>query len=292
MQWKTIRVTILKGGIWELQLAHDLAANFESLIIQNSQDLFEISVPGLFSLPFEIDPVGRPKTKVKEIRDSNNWFDNQFGSDDVDFLNFSTSGFSYTWEARYSVVSDYLEKVNFITGRKSKLSMQALKKHWLQRLVLPFELCGDLTNQEYAKLIEKLPPDSPIQIQAKAVRHYPQRFLASHVLGYVGSGYEANPGTLSGSDLATFELQGRTGKAGVEKTFDHHLRGKDGGDIWLVNPMGSKFERVERQPSEKGKSLVLSIDMDLQTIAENSVDQMVTKLPVSVGCLIMTGLEL
>ena len=52
----------------------------------------------------------------------------------------------------------------------------------------------DLTNQEYAKLIEKLPPDSPIQIQAKAVRHYPQHFLASHVLGYVGSGYEAKPG--------------------------------------------------------------------------------------------------
>ena len=275
---KKLAVTILKGGIWKLQLANDLSANFESLIIQNSQDLFEVSVPGLFSLPFEIDSAGRPKTKVKEIADSDSWFDNLFRTNEVDFLDFSTSGFSYTWEARYSVVSDYLEKVNFITGRKSKLSMQALQKHWRQKLVLPLELCGDLTNQEYAKLIEKLPPDSPIQIQAKAVRHYPQHFLASHVLGYVGSGYEAKPGTLSGSDLATFELQGRTGKAGVEKTFDHHLRGKDGGDIWLVNPMGSKFERIERQPSEKGKTLVLSIDMDLQAIAENSIDQMVTKV--------------
>ena len=41
---KQLGVTILKGGIWELQLAHNLAENFESLIIQNSQDLFELSL--------------------------------------------------------------------------------------------------------------------------------------------------------------------------------------------------------------------------------------------------------
>ena len=67
----------------------------------------------------------------------------------------------------------------------------------------------------------------------------------------MGSGYEANPDTKAGSDLATFELQGRTGKAGVEKTFDHLLRGKDGVDIWMVNPMGSRFERLERQASKR-----------------------------------------
>ena len=31
---------------------------------------------------------------------------------------------------------------------------------------------------------------------------------------------------MTGSDLATFELQGRTGKAGIEKTYDNHLRGR------------------------------------------------------------------
>ena len=42
--------------------------------------------------------------------------------------------------------------------------------------------------------------------------------------------------------------------------------------------MGSRFERLERQPSEKGKSIQLTIDTDLQKIAENSIDQMVERV--------------
>ena len=115
------------------------------------------------------------------------------------------------------------------------------------------DLSGNLTNEEYAILIEKLSPDSPIQIQARPVRHYPHGFLASHVLGYVGSGYEADSANLSGSDLATFELQGRTGKAGIEKTLDHTLRGEDGVDIWIVNPMGSALKEFNENLLRKEK---------------------------------------
>ena len=49
-------------------------------------------------------------------------------------------------------------------------------------------------------------------------------------------------------------------------------------DIWIVNPMGSRFERLKRQPSQKGKSVRLTIDLDLQKIAEDSIDRMVQKV--------------
>ena len=88
----------------------------------------------------------------------------------------------------------------------------------------------------------------------------------------------SQPGHKSRLRFRTFELQGRTGKAGVEKTIDHLLRGKDGDDIWMVNPMGSRFERLERQASEKGKPVQLTIDLDLQKIAEESIDRMVKKV--------------
>ena len=141
-------------------------------------------------------------------------------------------------------------------------------------MVLPLEISGNLLPAEYASLIEGLHPGSPVQIQAEAVRHYPFRSFASHVLGYVGSGYESNPQGLSGEDLATFEIKGRSGKAGIEKKFDLHLRGKDGGDIWRVNPMGSRYEQVEKQSSEKGKKIKLSLDLDIQKIAESSLGTM------------------
>ena len=76
------------------------------------------------------------------------------------------------------VVRKYIETINEITGRKPR-SFSEVQKHWRRKLVLPLEICADLTNNEYALLIEKLPPESPIQIQAKAVRHYPYRYLAS-----------------------------------------------------------------------------------------------------------------
>ena len=142
-----------------------------------------------------------------------------------------------------------------MTGRNKVLTMKDIKKHWNQRLVMPLEISTDLLPAEYAALVEKLPTQSPIKVQAQSVRHYPQKSLASHILGYVGSGYEANPTGLSGGDLATFEVQGRTGKAGVEKQFDPILRGQDGGDIWRVNPMGYRFERIENLIQKLGKRI-------------------------------------
>ena len=267
-----------KADSWSAQIAGYPESNIPPIRADGVKREISVHISGLFSLSFKLDSKGHPIPINKEIGARDGWLDMLFEDKTTMDLNFLTSGFSHTWEARYAVVQKYVETVNQITGRNTEITLNDVQKHWHRQLVLPFEICGDLTNEEYALLIEKLPPESPIQIQARAVRHYPQNYLASHVLGYVGSGYEANPETMTGSDLATFELQGRTGKAGIEKTYDNHLRGKDGVDIWIVNPMGSRFERLERQPSQKGKSVRLTIDLDLQKIAEDSIDRMVQKV--------------
>ena len=145
-----------------------------------------------------------------------------------------------------AVVEKYLEIINKATGRERNIDISEVKNHWNRELVMPMELASGLVPREYAILVETLPTDSPIQVQARPVRHYPQKSLAAHILGYVGSGYEPDPKNLSGADLATFEIKGRKGKAGIEKAFDEILRGTDGGDIWRVNPMGYRFERIEK----------------------------------------------
>lgn len=240
----------------------------------------DVWVAGLFTLPLKVGQNGYFEALSGQSDQSGSIFSRIFpnlGAAGQSYP-FSTSGFSLDWESRYSVVEKYLGMVEEITGRDTTLSMEAVQKHWKRRLIMPMELVGDLSPQEYASLVENLPADSPIQVQAKSVRHYPMKSLASHVLGYVGSGYEANASNLSGSDLATFEIEGRTGKAGIEKNFDRQLRGVDGGDIWRVNPMGYRFERIEKKPSEKGEMIRLSLDQDLQRIAETSLIRMVTKV--------------
>ena len=183
----------------------------------------------------------------------------------------SISGISLEWEARHGVVQKYLRLINQLCGRQEKLSMGHLKLHWNRRLVLPMELAADLKPEEYAVLIEGIPVDSPVKIVTEAVRYYPYNSAASHVLGYVGSGYKSDINAIPEADLATFELKGRRGKAGIEKHFDNNLRGQDGGDIWRVDPMGSKFQQVKEKQPQKGKSLRLSLDADLQVATETAL---------------------
>ncbi len=245
--------------------------------IEGVESPVQISVAGLFSLAWDLSSEGKFAPKFSQVH-SNGIFIDFFERESTNPLGISIDGLSYTWESRFSVVCEYLEKVNRLSGRNLNLSMLALQRHWRRKLILPLELCGDLSHKEFATLIENLPPDSPIQVQAQPVRHYPEGSLASHVLGYVGSGYQADSDSLTGADLATFELEGRTGKAGVERTFEETLRGKDGADVWTVNPMGSRYERVDHEPSQKGGSLRLGLDKDLQSIAEEAIDRMVTKV--------------
>ena len=55
--------------------------------------------------------------------------------------------------------------------------------------MLPLSLANDLTPPEYANLVEGISANSPID-PSRGSKTLPYSDLASHVLGYVGSGYE------------------------------------------------------------------------------------------------------
>ena len=268
-----------KKNQWSCVITDKIKPNSQLYFVDVGKEV-EVNAAGLFKITFLVDPQGNPMSINKISTNDQSIFEKiiPLSSDTNHFYEFVTSGYDLDWESRFLVVQKYLQVVNQLTGRNKAISMRDIKKHWNQRLVMPLEIATDLLPSEYAALVEKLPTHSPIKVLAKSVRHYPQKSLASHILGYVGSGYEANPEGLSGGDLATFEVQGRTGKAGIEKQFDATLRGEDGGDIWRVNPMGYRFERIEKKPSKKGNSIQLTIDQDLQRVAESSLQKMVSQV--------------
>ena len=264
-------------GKWEFEVPLTTWGGEAKISFESVNENVQVNVAGLFVTAFRLEKTGRTIPFRKENPSNSNWFQsfwesNNKGSSD---FQFSTSGFSLDWESRFATVQKYLARVNMLTSRNEVITMDQLKVHWRRRLVMPMKLANNLRPDEYAILVEEISPNSPIQVQAEAIRHYPEKSLASHVLGYVGSGYEADPKALSGADLATFEIKGRTGKTGIEKEFNSLLKGKDGGDIWRVNPMGSRFDRIERSPAVKGNSLKLSLDRDLQKVAEQSMERMI-----------------
>ena len=274
--WQNQRITVNENtkSEWSCTISFSNPDGLSSITTENTADLINVNVAGLFSTNFYIHPDNHLlpyKPSANQVV-TQNLFTKFFTFKDGVTGNqpeFNTNSFTLGSEARFAVVNKYLKQINILTGREVKLSFVKLQNHWKRRLVLPMELIPNLTPHEYASLIEGLSPNSPVQVQVESVRHYPEKSLASHVLGYVGSGYEADAEGLVGSDLATFEIKGKKGKSGIEKFFDNHLKGKDGVDIWRINPMGLRYDQIEKTASEKGKPLQLTIDLDIQKVAEN-----------------------
>lgn len=175
--------------------------------------------------------------------------------------------------ARVSVAQRYLDQVSRILGREAKVDTLALGKHFKGRLLLPYTLIEDLAPEDYARLLERLPVRSPVQVYTSSTRFYPYGSAAAHTLGFVGQNENIVADDFPGEDLMTFKIKGTMGRDGLEKQFDAQLQGEAGGRIFRVDPSGYKVDSPDlpqRLPVQ-GKSLTTSLDIDLQQIAETAL---------------------
>jgi penicillin-binding protein 2 len=186
--------------------------------------------------------------------------------------------------ARGSVAQHYLDKVNFILGRDEKVSAVDLNRHVNQSLLLPYVLLDDLGEKEYARLIERLPVTSPMQVYPSSNRYYPYKSAASHVLGYTGIDDDPTVEDFPGEDLLTFKMKGSFGRDGLEKKFNDLLQGESGGAIYRVDPAGYRVDLpVEKRLPVQGQNLTTSLDIDLQLVAEEALgDQTGTAVAIDV----------
>lgn len=175
-------------------------------------------------------------------------------------------------EARLQVLQRHVNLLNSILGRSEKIDAKELTKHFRRRLLLPMTIVKDLQPEEYAQLIEQLPVASPIQVIVDSARYYPHGSLAAHILGYIGNTEELSEEGVPGNHLTTFSHKGKTGKIGLEQSFNQELQGTSGGKIFLVDPQGFQYQLVEEKVPIKGNSLTTSIDIDIQEAAEHALE--------------------
>ncbi len=102
-----------------------------------------------------------------------------------------------------------------------------------------------------------------IQIMPKRI--YPDNNLAAHLLGYVGS---FTPGDLKRSLYRHLPPGTGVGKSGIEKEYDGWLQGSPGLRRQLVNSHGAMIKSLREKPPGEGRSLRLTIDVRLQSVAE------------------------
>jgi penicillin-binding protein 2 len=175
--------------------------------------------------------------------------------------------------ARASVAQRYLDRVNAILNRHEAVRTDDLSRHVNQTLLLPYVLLDDLAPEEYARLIERLPVTSPLQVYASSTRYYPYHSAASHVLGYTSIDNDPEVEDFPGDDLLTFKMKGSFGRDGLEKQFDSELQGETGGAIYRVDPAGYKVDLpIEKRLPVQGRSIATSLDIELQQAAEQAME--------------------
>lgn len=108
-----------------------------------------------------------------------------------------------------------------------------------------------------------------IELIKSQYRIYPQGGLAAHLLGYVG---EVNDAELNSQEWANHNPGDVIGKAGVERYYNEMLTGIDGQRQVRVDNRMNTREVLGIKEAQPGKDLRLTIDLDVQVVAEMAME--------------------
>jgi penicillin-binding protein 2 len=107
-----------------------------------------------------------------------------------------------------------------------------------------------------------------LEIMLLPRRNYPGNGLAAHLLGYVG---DVAPEMLGSKEYANLQAGDVVGKSGIEFTYNDFLTGKDGYKQVIVNSRGREMGKLEQVDPIPGRQLKLTVDLDLQRVAEEAM---------------------
>ncbi len=164
---------------------------------------------------------------------------------------------SRNWEAHKLNISDLL---NVDSNLIQKKYIDGLKNQKLSVTIL-----DDLNVDQLIKFKENENNLLNFEISTKLIRNYPYKSVAAHVIGYTQPITESEYKFLSKKGYKLNDLIGRTG---IEFVYENLIRGEWGGEMVEVNSLG-KFQRsLGIKPSIKGNDIKLTIDINLQLVAE------------------------
>ncbi len=126
-----------------------------------------------------------------------------------------------------------------------------------------------LSDEEVARFVAQRYRFPGVEVQARLFRDYPLGATASHIIGYIGR--------INQRDVDRIEERGETanyrgseyiGKAGLEQSYEAELHGQTGFEQVEVNAGGRAVRALARSPAVPGSDLELTLDIELQKVAE------------------------
>lgn len=188
----------------------------------------------------------------------------------------------------YALVSRYsLEDYSVKDARNIASVYYSMRKNGFNSST-PYVFAKDVSQSVVAVIKESSDVYIGVDVEVKSEREYVDGTIAPHLLGIVGSisaeEYEAKKSEGYGpNDII--------GKSGIEYTMEEYLRGTPGVKNITVDAEGNTTETYIQQPVQ-GNSIILTIDKDLQKIANSALEklieeQKITRANVTSGAVVV-----
>jgi len=171
-------------------------------------------------------------------------------------------------QARFQVASEVVRQVGERLDQPLALNEATFDRAYDARRALPYPLLTNLDTVQIARFEEQYTGTLGVNLDMQPVRVYPYGTTAGHLLGYL----QRDDSSEQGEDASfSYRLPDYRGVVGIEGGCDAQLRGRAGAQAVLVNNLGYRQSVTILTPSEPGHNVVLTLDMDIEDAAVESL---------------------
>jgi penicillin-binding protein 2 len=126
----------------------------------------------------------------------------------------------------------------------------------------------DVNSDFVAYVLERQDQFPGVEPESESLREYPHGSVGAHLFGQVG---EVSPEDLKDRRNGELRMGDRIGKAGIEAQYDRFLRGQNGAAKVEVDALGNLTKALGRRQPVQGSQLRLSLDLDVQRVAQQAL---------------------
>ena len=171
------------------------------------------------------------------------------------------------------VIPEQVENFKYVIYRLKdllELSESEFKKVLKRKKeIKPWEtliVSNNLSWDKFSKINNHLYDLNGVKPVISISRNYPFNENFTHIIGYVS---QANEQDIENTELIkkNFVPGLKVGKIGLEKSFEEKLIGTNDIERYEVNAYGRRISQLEFQKGKKGKTLKLTVDTEIQKLA-------------------------
>lgn len=140
---------------------------------------------------------------------------------------------------------------------------------------VPYTFATDVKISSVIEIKEQSYLLSGVDVVESTVRVHPENDLAPHLIGLIGPIYAEEYAELKDKG---YSADDKVGKSGSEFAFEEYLRGEDGVRDIFCDENGIVVQDIETAPPVPGNTVVLTIDKELQRVAQEALEKQIKNL--------------